>query len=155
MSEPGIISSRPAAERYWKVPAVTMATVKLACRSSYGRSPGPEVKTTSPTLQPSPPTSQRVVVQPALPSRARRSRALSRSSAIFAKTRTSPVVYNAFSIPDTKGGDTMYDHVSLKVKDGTRSRRFFQRALAPLGYKVIDESEGGPDSRPTTRRCSG
>lgn len=37
----------------------------------------------------------------------------------------------------------MYDHVSLKVKDGARSRRFFQRALAPLGYKVIDESEGG------------
>ena len=37
----------------------------------------------------------------------------------------------------------MYDHVSLKVKEGTRSRRFFQRALAPLGYKVIDESEGG------------
>ncbi len=37
----------------------------------------------------------------------------------------------------------MYDHVSLKVKDGARSRKFFQRALAALGYKVIDESEGG------------
>jgi catechol 2,3-dioxygenase-like lactoylglutathione lyase family enzyme len=37
----------------------------------------------------------------------------------------------------------MYDHVSLKVKDAVKSRRFFQRALAPLGYKVIDESEGG------------
>lgn len=37
----------------------------------------------------------------------------------------------------------MYDHVSLKVKDGARSRKFFQRALAPLGYKVIDESEEG------------
>jgi len=37
----------------------------------------------------------------------------------------------------------MYDHVSLKVKDGVKSRKFFQRTLAPLGYKVIDESEGG------------
>jgi catechol 2,3-dioxygenase-like lactoylglutathione lyase family enzyme len=37
----------------------------------------------------------------------------------------------------------MYDHVSLKVKDAARSRRFFQRALSPLGYKVIDETDGG------------
>ena len=37
----------------------------------------------------------------------------------------------------------MYDHISLKVKDGARSRKFYQRALAPLGYKVIDESGGG------------
>jgi len=37
----------------------------------------------------------------------------------------------------------MYDHVSLKVKDGARSRKFFERALAPLGYKILDESGGG------------
>jgi len=37
----------------------------------------------------------------------------------------------------------MYDHVSLKVKDAARSRKFFQRALAPLGYKVLDESDEG------------
>ncbi len=37
----------------------------------------------------------------------------------------------------------MYDHISLKVKDGSRSRKFFKQALAPLGYKVIDESDGG------------
>ena len=37
----------------------------------------------------------------------------------------------------------MFDHVSLKVKDGARSRKFFQKALAPLGYKVLDEYEGG------------
>lgn len=37
----------------------------------------------------------------------------------------------------------MFDHVSLKVKDGNKSRRFYQRALAPLGYKVLDEYEGG------------
>jgi len=28
----------------------------------------------------------------------------------------------------------MYDHVSLKVKDVMKSRKFFARALAPLGY---------------------
>ena len=37
----------------------------------------------------------------------------------------------------------MYDHVSLKVKDGARSRKFYAQALAPLGYKVLDEYEGG------------
>ena len=37
----------------------------------------------------------------------------------------------------------MYDHISLKVKDGKRSRKFYQKALTPLGYKVIDESEEG------------
>ena len=37
----------------------------------------------------------------------------------------------------------MYDHVSLKVKDGGKSRKFFERALAPLGYKLLDEYEGG------------
>ncbi len=37
----------------------------------------------------------------------------------------------------------MYDHVSLKVKDGARSRKFFERALAPLGYRLLDESGGG------------
>ena len=37
----------------------------------------------------------------------------------------------------------MYDHVSLKVKDGKKSRKFYQKVLAPLGYKVIDESDEG------------
>jgi catechol 2,3-dioxygenase-like lactoylglutathione lyase family enzyme len=37
----------------------------------------------------------------------------------------------------------MYDHVSLKVKDGARSRKFYQKALAPLGYKLMHEFEGG------------
>ena len=37
----------------------------------------------------------------------------------------------------------MYDHVSLKVKDGARSRKFYEKALAPLGYKVISEYDGG------------
>ena len=37
----------------------------------------------------------------------------------------------------------MYNHVSLKVKDAKKSRTFYERALKPLGYKVIDESQGG------------
>ena len=37
----------------------------------------------------------------------------------------------------------MYDHVTLKVKDAKKSRTFYERALKPLGYKVIDESPGG------------
>jgi catechol 2,3-dioxygenase-like lactoylglutathione lyase family enzyme len=37
----------------------------------------------------------------------------------------------------------MYDHVSLKVKNVMKSRKFFAQALAPLGYKVIDESGDG------------
>src|SRR5262245_23824192 len=30
----------------------------------------------------------------------------------------------------------MYDHVSLKVKDFARSKRFYEKALAPLGFTV-------------------
>ena len=33
----------------------------------------------------------------------------------------------------------MFDHVSLKVKDYQRSKKFFEKALAPLGYTLIEE----------------
>jgi len=36
----------------------------------------------------------------------------------------------------------MYDHVSLKVKDYKKSKRFYEKALAPLGYKVQGEYGG-------------
>jgi catechol 2,3-dioxygenase-like lactoylglutathione lyase family enzyme len=36
----------------------------------------------------------------------------------------------------------MYDHLSLTVKDFKKSKRFYQKALAPLGYKL----QGGDDS---------
>ena len=36
----------------------------------------------------------------------------------------------------------MYDHVSLKVKDYQKSKRFYEKALAPLGYKLQAEYEG-------------
>jgi catechol 2,3-dioxygenase-like lactoylglutathione lyase family enzyme len=46
----------------------------------------------------------------------------------------------------------MYDHVSLKVKSFAKSRRFYEMALAPLGYKVLstdDEGAGfGPGDTP-------
>ena len=31
----------------------------------------------------------------------------------------------------------MIDHVGVGVSDPARSRRFYEQALAPLGYKVI------------------
>ncbi len=37
----------------------------------------------------------------------------------------------------------MIDHVSLKVKDIKKSLAFYAKALAPLGYKVLSEYEGG------------
>jgi catechol 2,3-dioxygenase-like lactoylglutathione lyase family enzyme len=43
----------------------------------------------------------------------------------------------------------MYDHISLKVKNYAKSRRFYEKALAPLGYKLRGEEDGsagfGPD----------
>jgi catechol 2,3-dioxygenase-like lactoylglutathione lyase family enzyme len=33
----------------------------------------------------------------------------------------------------------MLDHVGLRVSDYARSKRFYERALAPLGYRVILE----------------
>jgi catechol 2,3-dioxygenase-like lactoylglutathione lyase family enzyme len=37
----------------------------------------------------------------------------------------------------------MLDHVSVNVRDLARSRAFFEDALAPLGYAVAMEIEGG------------
>jgi len=36
----------------------------------------------------------------------------------------------------------MYDHVSLKVKNYAKSKRFYENALAPLGYKLQGEFGG-------------
>src|SRR5678815_5833613 len=41
------------------------------------------------------------------------------------------------------GVHTMLDHLSLSVADDKRSKTFFARALAPLGYAIIAEYEGG------------
>jgi catechol 2,3-dioxygenase-like lactoylglutathione lyase family enzyme len=38
---------------------------------------------------------------------------------------------------------TMLDHLSLSVSDDTRTKTFYARALAPLGYRLIAEYEGG------------
>ncbi len=35
----------------------------------------------------------------------------------------------------------MIDHIGLKVSDYTRSKNFFEKALAPLGYSVLMEHE--------------
>jgi catechol 2,3-dioxygenase-like lactoylglutathione lyase family enzyme len=48
----------------------------------------------------------------------------------------------------------MFDHVGLNVGDYTKSRAFYERALAPLGYHVVmasDERKGagfGQDRKP-------
>jgi len=45
----------------------------------------------------------------------------------------------------------MLDHIGLAVSDVAESKRFFQSALAPLGYKVLmdfGEAVGLGDSRP-------
>jgi len=48
----------------------------------------------------------------------------------------------------------MFDHIGLNVSDYARSRAFYERALAPLGYHVVmasDERKGagfGQDRKP-------
>jgi len=46
----------------------------------------------------------------------------------------------------------MFDHIGLKVKDLTKSRRFYAAALAPLGAEVQSQGEGfvgiGPKGQP-------
>jgi catechol 2,3-dioxygenase-like lactoylglutathione lyase family enzyme len=37
----------------------------------------------------------------------------------------------------------MIDHVSVKTADQASSRRFYEKALAPLGYEVLMEFEEG------------
>ena len=37
----------------------------------------------------------------------------------------------------------MLDHVSLSVSDAARSQAFYSKALAPLGYKIISQYDGG------------
>jgi catechol 2,3-dioxygenase-like lactoylglutathione lyase family enzyme len=36
----------------------------------------------------------------------------------------------------------MLDHLGLLVSDYAKSKRFFENGLAPLGYKLIMESDG-------------
>lgn len=36
----------------------------------------------------------------------------------------------------------MFDHISIGVKDIARTRKFYDAALAPLGYSLLSEGEG-------------
>ena len=36
----------------------------------------------------------------------------------------------------------MIDHVSIGVRDIARTKRFYDAALKPLGYKCLSEGEG-------------
>lgn len=37
----------------------------------------------------------------------------------------------------------MLDHISLSVTDADKAKAFYAKALAPLGYKLVSEYEGG------------
>ena len=37
----------------------------------------------------------------------------------------------------------MLDHISLSVTDTRKAQTFYTKALAPLGYKLVSEYEGG------------
>lgn len=37
----------------------------------------------------------------------------------------------------------MLDHISLSVTDADKAKGFYAKALAPLGYKLVSEYEGG------------
>ncbi|HEV2213580.1 MAG TPA: VOC family protein [Gammaproteobacteria bacterium] len=37
----------------------------------------------------------------------------------------------------------MFDHISLSVADAERSKAFYAKTLAPLGFKLISEYAGG------------
>src|SRR5262249_52972892 len=42
----------------------------------------------------------------------------------------------------TEGAMTMLDHISIGVRDIERAKRFYDAALAPLGYRCLHESKG-------------
>ena len=41
----------------------------------------------------------------------------------------------------------MLDHVSIRIKDYSRSKKFYQAALAPLGYTLAMENSSGAGFR--------
>ena len=43
----------------------------------------------------------------------------------------------------------MIDHIGLDVSDILRSRDFYALALAPLGYRVVQEIRSEPERTPT------
>ena len=48
---------------------------------------------------------------------------------------------------------SVIDHLGLRVRDVEKSRAFYEKALAPLGYRVLMDfglavGLGGPDGRP-------
>ena len=53
----------------------------------------------------------------------------------------------------------MFDHVGINVRDYRKSRAFYERALAPLGYQVVMEFDEwkaaafGTDEKPTFWVC--
>jgi catechol 2,3-dioxygenase-like lactoylglutathione lyase family enzyme len=71
----------------------------------------------------------------------------------FPAMNTRPARRRTPHLPTTPDqGGLVIDHVGLGVSDLNRSRAFFERALAPLGYRLLIERDGslgfGRDGKP-------
>jgi catechol 2,3-dioxygenase-like lactoylglutathione lyase family enzyme len=57
-----------------------------------------------------------------------------------------PLAQSARLLRDTRlvpsGPPPLFDHVALRVRDIARSRAFYERALKPLGVRVVQSSQG-------------
>src|SRR5438045_2063239 len=56
----------------------------------------------------------------------------------FLQVFQSPFAYRS---PIIRTETAMLDHISIGVRDIARTRRFYDAALAPLGYKALSASE--------------
>src|ERR1041385_7043366 len=142
--------SRPAVERYWNVPATTMAIDTHECCSSNGRSSGPDVQMTSSTFHPSPDASTRPVTRPRSPVTALRASARStgEDTAIFPKTsspvRSMIVTNTSLTEKVLTGGTHDDDHDHQDADPRAHSRR---GVWAPGGSLARARSQGRPRRR--------
>src|SRR5881628_3576194 len=124
-----------------------MAMETCECRSSKGRSLGPEVQITSSTVQPSPCAKTRPMRRPRAPLRASRARACSKATAIFPKTSPGrPCMMLARSEPTEK-----VTHTEVIMSTTTSAKTAIPDGLdTTVLARVIEEGYGpgawhGPD----------
>src|SRR5262249_2065783 len=122
---------RPKVPLYSKVPATTIAIRKQPWFSSKGRSRGPQVQTTSSTVQPSPCASSREASAPRAPSLTRRARACSNSAAIFAKNPHRESCIRIQGYP-------------MKAKPADRRTLPLSHTVATLAYRAAKPIRGAP-----------
>jgi catechol 2,3-dioxygenase-like lactoylglutathione lyase family enzyme len=59
------------------------------------------------------------------------------AAAASVRTRTRDIIFPGYHVPRKEL--SMIDHTGLDVSDPEKSRRFYEQALAPLGYRVLME----------------